>query len=55
MTEEELRAENVHGHRWWTLDELLASDNRFAPRALPSLIQDLLLHGPPTTPTRLGL
>jgi ADP-ribose pyrophosphatase YjhB (NUDIX family)/GNAT superfamily N-acetyltransferase len=55
MTEEELRAENVHGHRWWTLDELLASESRFAPRALPSLVQELLSHGPPTTPTHLGL
>jgi hypothetical protein len=55
MTEVELRAENVHGHRWWTLEELQASDARFAPRTLPSLVQDLLQNGPATIPTRVGL
>ena len=55
LTEAELQAENVHGHRWWTLDELLASESHFAPRALPNLLQDLLQTGPPTTPTQLSL
>ena len=55
LTEAELQAENVHGHRWWTLEELVASEARFAPRALPSLLQDLLQTGPPTTPTQLAL
>jgi len=57
MTEAELRAENVTGHRWWTVDELLAHQGPeyFAPRDLPRLLAHLVQHGPPTTPTRLGL
>ncbi|MFI6679525.1 GNAT family N-acetyltransferase [Kribbella sp. NPDC050470] len=55
MTDEELQAENVHGHRWWTLPELQSHKGRFAPRNLPALIEDLLRSGPPTTPTPLGL
>jgi hypothetical protein len=28
----------VLGDRWWTLDELAASDERFAPARLPALV-----------------
>lgn len=31
----------VVGSRWWTLAELEASDERFAPRRLPALIRDI--------------
>lgn len=55
FTAEELAAERVHGHRWWTLDELQAHEGRFAPRNLPSLLADLLRTGPPTIPLSLGL
>jgi hypothetical protein len=57
MSDEELRAEGVYGHRWWTLDELLAHQGPelLAPRALPQLLQDLLQHGPPAKPVELGL
>ena len=55
LTEAELQAENLYGHRWWTLDELRSHEGRFAPRDLPELIRVLLETGPPTTPTRLGL
>jgi ADP-ribose pyrophosphatase YjhB (NUDIX family)/GNAT superfamily N-acetyltransferase len=53
----ELRAESVYGHRWWTLDELLAHEGPevLAPRALPRLLQDLLRQGPPSEPVQLGL
>ena len=42
LNEAELRAENLTGHRWWTLDELLAYQGPalFAPRALPRLLQE---------------
>lgn len=57
LTEAELRAENITGHRWWTVDELLAhrGPEFFAPRDLPRLLAELLQHGPPVTPVRLGL
>ncbi|MFK4086341.1 GNAT family N-acetyltransferase [Kribbella sp. NPDC020789] len=55
FTAEELAAENVHGHRWWTLDELAAHEGRFAPRDLPTLLADLIRTGPPTIPLLLGL
>lgn len=57
MSEAELRAENVTGHRWWTVDELLAHQGPeyFAPRDLPRLLVHLLQHGPPAIPARLGL
>jgi len=54
LTEAELRAENVHGHAWWTLAELQAFEGRFAPRALPALVRKVLENGPPTTPTQLS-
>jgi ADP-ribose pyrophosphatase YjhB (NUDIX family)/GNAT superfamily N-acetyltransferase len=57
MSDEELRAEGVYGHRWWTLEELLAHQGPelLAPRALPQLLNDLLQYGPPAKPTQLGL
>ncbi|HEU4945964.1 MAG TPA: GNAT family N-acetyltransferase [Kribbella sp.] len=57
MSEAELRAENVTGHRWWTLDELLAHEGPelFAPRDLPKLLQQVLEDGPPAEPLQLGL
>lgn len=50
----DLAAENVVELRWWTLDELLASDAKFAPRRLPELLRDLLEHGPPPAPLDVG-
>jgi hypothetical protein len=51
----ELLIENVAAFRWWSLDELLASDQAFSPRALPSLLQRLLTHGLPGEPLTLGV
>ncbi|MEX2647248.1 MAG: NUDIX domain-containing protein [Gaiellaceae bacterium] len=51
----DLTAENVVEVRWWTLDELLASDAEFAPRRLPSLLRDLLAAGPPAEPEDVGV
>jgi 8-oxo-dGTP diphosphatase len=47
---EELRAEAMTAIRWWDLDELEATDVRFAPRRLPALVRELLSQGPPAEP-----
>jgi len=41
--------------RWWTLAELEAKDAIFAPRRLPLLVRELLLHGPPKEPVDVGV
>jgi len=51
----DLAAEDVHGIRWWTLPELEASDEVFAPRRLPQLIRRLLKDGPPAEPFDAGV
>lgn len=45
-------AENI---RWWTLDELLATDADLAPWALPTLLRALLTDGPPAVPLDVGV
>jgi TDG/mug DNA glycosylase family protein len=50
----DLTAEHVHGHRWWTLDELAATDERLAPRALATRLRALLRDGPPPEPEDLS-
>lgn len=52
---EELAAEYVLGHRWWTLDELVESDESFAPTRLPELVRDLVENGPPSEPIDVGV
>jgi 8-oxo-dGTP diphosphatase len=42
LSEEELAAEHVHELRWWPLSTLLRSDAIFSPRALTTLLPDLL-------------
>jgi TDG/mug DNA glycosylase family protein len=37
----DLAAEDVHGHRWWTLDELEATQERISPPELASLLRGL--------------
>ncbi len=46
----DLAPEGLHGHRWWTLAELEASGDTFAPRALPQHVGALLREGPPEEP-----
>ena len=55
FTPEQLRAEYVTGMRWWTPEELLASDELFAPRRLPELVAALLRDGPPGEPVDVGV
>ncbi|GAA3085984.1 ADP-ribose pyrophosphatase YjhB (NUDIX family)/GNAT superfamily N-acetyltransferase [Kribbella aluminosa] len=50
----ELRDENVHAVRWWSLAELAAHDGRFAPPDLPDLLHKLIQSGTPGTPAELG-
>lgn len=38
------------GFRWWTVEELRASDARVFPPRLAARLADLLEHGPPTAP-----
>lgn len=47
LTWEQMRAEFVHELRWWTLDEIAASDVHFVPKELSSLLVTLLCYGPP--------
>ena len=46
----DLVPEGVHGHRWWTLDELDDTGERLAPRALRDELRRLLRDGPPPGP-----
>ena len=41
-------------HRWWTLGEIEASEDEFAPRALAQHLRQLLEHGPPREPLDVG-
>jgi len=53
----ELQAENMHGHRWWTLEELQAHQGPayLSPRSLPHLVARLLSEGPPEEPIFQGM
>ncbi|HXH88995.1 MAG TPA: NUDIX domain-containing protein [Gaiellaceae bacterium] len=55
FTPDELAAEYVTGIRWWTLAELEASDEQFAPSKLPELLAALLRDGPPGEPFDVGV
>lgn len=52
---DELRAEGIAEQRWWTLEELDASDAIFSPRRLPELVRDLIENGPPLEPLDVGV
>jgi double-stranded uracil-DNA glycosylase len=54
FTPEQLVAEGVHEHRWWTLKEIEASGERFAPRRLGHLLRNILEQGPPPKPLDVG-
>lgn len=50
--EEERR--DVVGYRWWRLDEICASDERFVPMRLAVHLTSLLQGGPPAHPVDVG-
>jgi 8-oxo-dGTP pyrophosphatase MutT (NUDIX family) len=57
MTAEQLRAEQVYDHRWWSIDEIQTyeGDAVFAPRRLGKLLPQLLRQGALATPITIGL
>lgn len=55
LTREQLAAEGVVETRWWSLAELEASGEDFAPRSLPALVRELLESGPPPEPVDVGV
>jgi 8-oxo-dGTP pyrophosphatase MutT (NUDIX family) len=50
----DLAAENVHGHRWWRLDELEATPDRVSPSNLATHLRALLGNGVPSGPIDVG-
>jgi double-stranded uracil-DNA glycosylase len=52
---DQLAAEGITEQRWWTRDELEAANTLFSPRRLPSLLGDVLDHGPPSEPIDVGV
>lgn len=52
---EELNREGMTGVRWWTLQELEAHSEVFAPARLPALVADIVDNGPPRTPFDAGV
>jgi ADP-ribose pyrophosphatase YjhB (NUDIX family) len=54
-TAKQLAAEGVTEQRWWTLEELEASKEQFAPTRLPELLRDLVEYGPPPAPVDVGV
>ena len=50
LSSHELIAEHIHELRWWTLQEFATSEATFAPRGLPTLLEDLLRRGIPDAP-----
>ncbi len=52
-TEAERR--EIEAYRWWTLGEIDASKERFAPRRIGALLRELIEHGAPLTPIDTGV
>jgi double-stranded uracil-DNA glycosylase len=51
----DLRRENVHDVRWWTLAELEAAHETLVPKRLPDFLRDLLDGGAPSEPIDVGV
>jgi TDG/mug DNA glycosylase family protein len=51
----DLRAEQVHAVRWWTLSQLEAAEETLVPESLPDFLRELLAHGPPAAPVDVGI
>jgi 8-oxo-dGTP diphosphatase len=54
-TWEQLNAEWVTDIRWWTIEEIEASDEVFAPSRLAALVRELLRDGPPWEAVDVGV
>jgi ADP-ribose pyrophosphatase YjhB (NUDIX family) len=46
--------EDIIEHRWWLLDELAATTEPLVPRALATLVRELLREGAPAEPVEVG-
>jgi TDG/mug DNA glycosylase family protein len=44
----------IEEYRWWTVEEIAASDEAFAPRRLARFLRELLEYGPPAEPVDVG-
>jgi 8-oxo-dGTP diphosphatase len=55
FSQEELLAERLTASRWWTVSEIRASDEQFAPRDLATLLETLLAQGPPSDVVIVGV
>ena len=51
----QLNAEGVTAIRWWAIEEIAESEERFAPRRLAELLRSLLRDGPPPEPIDVGV
>ncbi len=51
----EAEKSSVAGHRWWTLDELDASDARLVPADLAARLRVILMYGAPDEPVAVGV
>ena len=51
---DEVERQFFGGFRWWRIEEIAASDQRFAPRRLADRLQELVLGGPPESPIDVG-
>ncbi len=48
-------AASFRGFRWWRPEEIIASDDHFAPRKLGVHLRELLENGPPREPVDVGV
>jgi 8-oxo-dGTP diphosphatase len=55
LSRSQLAEEGMYDLRWWTLDELAASDANFAPRRIVRFLRQLLEEGPPPVPIDVGV
>jgi G:T/U-mismatch repair DNA glycosylase/ADP-ribose pyrophosphatase YjhB (NUDIX family) len=51
----DLSHEDTHEPRWWTADEIAASDDLFSPSRLAELFRGFLECGPPPEPVDVGI
>jgi len=50
-----VEAEAFRGFRWWSVKEIEASEDEFAPRALARHLDALIRTGPPPSPLDVGV
>jgi 8-oxo-dGTP pyrophosphatase MutT (NUDIX family) len=51
---EPTEAHVIRAHRWWTLDQIRASQERFSPTGLAEHLEPLLQGKPPADPVEVG-